>query len=79
MGEDGEVGHAVLTIVPEPSGTERDAIVAALTVLALRRRVAEPAGSSDPVSRWRVVARREAVRVGRGDAGWRRGTPQAGG
>ena len=54
-------GIAVLTIRPEPTADERDAVVAALTVLALRRPLAAP----EPVSgqtRWQRAARREALR-----------------
>ena len=69
-------GTLRITITPEPTEDERDAVVAALTVLLLADEPA-PEVRSPPPSRWTRTGRIEALRGihGHPDRGWGRDRP----
>ncbi len=58
-----------LAISPEPTRTERDAVIAALVALGRRRPPATPASRVRRTG-WQTMARREAIGVGSNDPGW---------
>jgi hypothetical protein len=64
-----------ITITPEPTDDERDAVVAALSVLLLALEPA-PAPAPTPISRWARTGRIEAMRGidRRPERGWGRPT-----
>lgn len=71
MAEVAQGNVMALRIVPEPTGDERDAIVAALVVLT-RRRAARTSGDAEPgPTPWRRVARSEGIQARHRDRGWR--------
>ncbi len=67
-GDEAAVGM-VLSISPEPTPTQRDAIVAALVVLTRRRALPTPEKVVRP-TRWQATARREGISGGSDGRGW---------
>lgn len=64
-----------MTITPEPTGDEGEAIVAAIaTYLTVQQRAQPSAPVREPSSRWLIAGRREAVRgrAGSPRSGWGR-------
>ncbi len=63
------VPSLVLSVWPEPTRDERDAIVAALVVLT-RDRGSDEAPAHRALSPWQAMARREGVEAGKRRHGW---------
>jgi len=66
--DDGPAAGMILSISPEPTQIERDAIVAALVVLWRRRQFVVPTIDDGPTT-WQAMARREGIGVGSRDRG----------
>lgn len=68
--DDLPVPSLVLSISPEPTRDERDAVVAALVVLT-RDRGFDDAPTHRTLTPWQATARREGVEAGKRRHGWR--------